>query len=576
MSEPVIARAIGDVDGSRTDFETPSVYVAGTLWAFLDGQLIHKDDDDGPIELGENRVRMKKAPRLTSRLVFWYHEQPVRNISYPTPPEFLVAFELVPFVAVSTNLEPLAYSAEDSTVIAEEIIPDDFYAVLDLSPRRRAALDLVPIPYTNEVLQPETEPAPELIDLRFLGGYPALPTGWGIPGNQTALKAGDTFQIFFMADQFCTGARVFDQDACVAQTFSFEPSYSGLLTVEIANRGETTRALPAWVQVCNVFGEYGEVRATNFEGGTTNGKDFVYLNNALPSGTLGLVTYPVGQGALKGSETALVAVTALNYESITFTSPPAELSISNSSVFEASKQAQRIGGSTRFSGSNLQMYLRRVSNGTEATVLGLVQIANVPIASATISLPYSRLRSGGNDGSSVPSYIVTVVLDQPAIGAPSLSPATNGGVWSGSWGGGLSSWTRALQVRDSDSHATHSWVGFSVTNLAGLVTTSFSPTTYVIGGSVRRVVGPFPAFEQEATVHVVFDTYSKIRFGYPSLNESQTIQRNPIQGNRDDILWAATVESMGTPETIVFLNDRLLAGQNTLGRLTISYIEELV
>lgn len=569
MSDPVIALAIGLVDGARTDFQTPSVYFPGSLWAFLDGQLIHKDDDDGPIELGGTWVRMKRAPRLTSRVVFWYHERPPTSISYPCPPQFLSAFDLAPFIGISQDLEPIAFSAENTTVVPEEIMPDDFYAVLDLSPKRKMALDLVPVPYKSEVLEEETEPVPELVDLRFVGGYPSLPSAWGIPGNQTNLKAGDTFQLQFTADEFCIGARVLDQDACSLQTFTFDPTYSGLLTVTIADRGTTTQALPAWVQVCNVFGEFGTARATNHGGGTTDKVHVVYLNNAQPSGTFGVVDYPGSQLALKGSETATVSLAAQYYETILFTSPPAELLISNPSAFEATKTVQRIAGTTRFSGTNFQFYMRRLSNGTEATVSGLVEIANVAIASAVITLPAARLRSGGNDGTTAPVHSVTLTFDQPTLGAPSLDPATNGGTWNAAWSGGPSAWVRGLRVHDDDLHQVHSWTGFSVTNRAGLVTTSFSPATYTIGGFIARVVGPFAPFTATASIHVPVITYTKLAFGIFSLSGAQVL-RNPVQGDHSNITNTVTVDSIGTPTTVVYINDPVVVGQNTLGNMTIT------
>lgn len=415
---------------------------------------------------------------------------------------------------------------------------------------------------------------PQLLAAVFAEGYPDVP--W-LPGTaQTEVKAGDTFYIAFMSDLPCVGARVLNQDACILQTFTFAATTTGSVLATIANRGTTPQQLPAWIQVCDSNGSYGAVRATNQGGGTTDGVHVVTLNNVAPSGTLGTPTYASGFGALKNVETSDVPVTASNYDLVLFSSAVSELSIADPTLFAATKTVTRIAGNYRVTGTNLSMRLRRNANGSETTVSSLVKIAHVPIASFAVTLPAARLRSGGNNGTSIQNHTVTVTLDQQAWAAPSMSPAASAGAWSGAWGGSGTSWTRTLQVHDNDLHQTgHAWVAPTVTNLAGLVTAGLtSGATYTIGGFVARTL-TFAAFSQSTTMNVPVVTYTKLTFGVLSLN-NHTGLRNATQGNHSDIVDTLTVDSIGTNPTTVWLNDVTLAGQNTLGTLTIADVQETV
>jgi len=70
-------------------------------------------------------------------------------------------------------------------------------------------------------------------------------------------------------------------------------------------------------------------------------------------------------------------------------------------------------------------------------------------------------------------------------------------------------------------------------------------------------------------------TYTKLTFGVLSLN-NHTGLRNAVQGDHADIVDTLTVDSIGTNPTTVWLNDVTLAGQNTLGTLTIADVQETV
>lgn len=72
MAAAVLEPVIGAVNGSNRDFRTASQYVPGTLVVFLNGLALAADTDDGWIELGGNRFRMKTAPFAADAVQVYY------------------------------------------------------------------------------------------------------------------------------------------------------------------------------------------------------------------------------------------------------------------------------------------------------------------------------------------------------------------------------------------------------------------------------------------------------------------------------------------------------------------------
>lgn len=66
--DEIVADAIGLINGANVAFNTPSPYQPGTLRTFLNGQLIHTGDDDGPTETGPSTFTMGLPPQPGDRL----------------------------------------------------------------------------------------------------------------------------------------------------------------------------------------------------------------------------------------------------------------------------------------------------------------------------------------------------------------------------------------------------------------------------------------------------------------------------------------------------------------------------
>lgn len=149
MSDPVIEEAIGVVDGVNTDFDTPVAYQSGTVWLFLNGQLIPRENDDGRvIELGGTSVRLSQAPRAGDRVHLWFHTGPPTAGAFSQPPLAIVAIELSPNPHLAIDLAPTPKDATGDQVITGAT-PTPCGAV-PLAPDPEVGIELTPDPLSAE------------------------------------------------------------------------------------------------------------------------------------------------------------------------------------------------------------------------------------------------------------------------------------------------------------------------------------------------------------------------------------------------------------------------------------------
>lgn len=151
MSDPVLIEAVGAVDGVNVDFETTVAYQAGTVWLFLNGQLVPRvDDDGGLVELGGLDVRLKEAPRAGDRVHFWFHTGPPTPGAFPYPPRAVAAYDLRPEPTVALDLRPEGRDAAEEGAAADYVPRAS--AALQLAPDPFVGLDLRPAPKSSEVI----------------------------------------------------------------------------------------------------------------------------------------------------------------------------------------------------------------------------------------------------------------------------------------------------------------------------------------------------------------------------------------------------------------------------------------
>jgi hypothetical protein len=408
---------------------------------------------------------------------------------------------------------------------------------------------------------------PEVTDVEFTGGY---------PGSQTELKSGDSFQLSGTTDVNADAIEILDFGAMVNSLEVIVEGTSFLITGTIADRGTSTQNLAARVRARSpITGAFGGTLDTDHDG-SADGVNLVELNNTQPNVDFDLVTYPVTQQALKGSESADVDVTVTDTDSVVYDSPTGELSITNPTLDEATKSVTRIAGGYNVSTPNLRVVATRSANNAQQTFQHVVNIAN-DAAVITVLEPAARLQSGGNDGTSIQDHVITISSNQQLLSAD-MDEDTGGvnprGVFTGSWAGGPSDWTRTLQVHDDHEKGTFAWQNLLVTNLAGVQTTSISGDgQYVLGGFVKRSLtfGPF-ATQTPMDVEVV--DFSKVQAGIFTAT-NQPALRQPI-GTPPSVTDGYTIDSVGVKPTQVIWLDTAAAGSNSGGTAQITDVEEVV
>lgn len=341
---------------------------------------------------------------------------------------------------------------------------------------------------------------PVITAARFTGGY---------PGTQTELKSGDSYQLLVNTDVNVVNIEISNYGAFTSATSAVSPGDEHTITGTIANRGTTTQALGAKIRVQKASGAWSEYFLTE-TAGSTDGVNLVNLNNTYPSIVFGSISYPLNQTALKGSETATVNQTITNFDTVIYSSPNNQLTISTPTTYQSAKAATRSSGDYNISTNNFRVVATRSANNASTTANTVVKIANAaPSVSITITGNPTRLRSGGNDGTSPQNYTINVVSNQQLSSAPSLTAP--GGTFQGSgFSGGPTTWTRTLTVSDNDAKGSYNFAGLSATNLAGVEqNTITSGQTYTLGGFVSRSI-PLEAFQNEAQFNVPVVTYSKV------------------------------------------------------------------
>jgi hypothetical protein len=113
MTTAVIEEIAGPFNGVTTDFTLLHSYYPGTLYAYLNGQLLSNTPDDGCIEISPNIMSMRVAPEAGDTLHAFYHvERPIGGGFMP-PPLMTKLIELVPIMIRATDLRPVMLSAEE-------------------------------------------------------------------------------------------------------------------------------------------------------------------------------------------------------------------------------------------------------------------------------------------------------------------------------------------------------------------------------------------------------------------------------------------------------------------------------
>lgn len=418
------------------------------------------------------------------------------------------------------------------------------------------------------------------IDLTF-SGPPAVTaavfTG-GYPGSQTELKQGDTFSLQVTADKAFDRVTVAAFGAAEAGVFPVASTTSTTVSVVIADQGDSAQLLAARVSVRDATSGAESATYDTDTAGAVDGTNVVSLNNLYPSVSVGSVTYPATQSALKNVEVATVANTASDYDTIAYDDPTAaQITPTSPTLFQNPKTVTRIGGTYNVTTNNFRVTANRAANDATTVDQGVVNIAAVaPVVD--VSVPAARLRSGGNDGTSAQDHTVTITADQQLGSAPTLladAGGNRGAFQGGGFAGGPTVWTRSLRVDEGvpDEKGTFAFAGLVATNLAGIVQSTInSGAGYTLGGFVSRTV-TVPAFAASVTFGVEVVDFSKVTAG--NFSPGGASSKQPI-GTVADTVNGYTIDAVSVNPTTLELLDLAAIAANSLGLYNLSGLEESV
>lgn len=345
------------------------------------------------------------------------------------------------------------------------------------------------------------EPAASITNAVFSSDY---------PNGQTELKAGDLMNLGVTTDVTTVAYEVADYGAFQAVSGTLTPNTThqivGLL---IADRGNTTRVEGFKIRVMNEAGAWSQWYDSE-QSDAVLLVDVVALNNTHPNITISDIVYPQGQSAVRSGQEALIEHSVSESDSVSYTTTG--LTLTDANAYEPSKRV--LGGNVMYSVgvSNLTITATRSANGATRTATAAISVVNV-LPQIQIRTPQARLRSGGNAGTAVQNYPITITSDQALNEAPSID------IPAGSWvdptwtpNSDRTVWSRHIAVHDDDVKGTHTFANLSAIGLSGMVQSEIaSGQNYALGGFVFRklTVPAFPNREIDIGTSVV--SFGKLR-----------------------------------------------------------------
>ena len=344
------------------------------------------------------------------------------------------------------------------------------------------------------------------------------------PGTQTELKTGDSINVHFTFDtnnvnrvQFTNSENTTGNTQKSINT----SNKAGSVSVDISTslKSDTT-----------TFAEPVKARAQSTASGYTYGDyetsaDTINVNNQYPEFVVGNITYPGGQSGIRQGQEASVHLEArfvgsdptyLYAHPTSQLKPPADLgdTLHENDVYALPKRVAYNTGDYNISTANLSLTVTRKENGASSTGTHVVNIANVaPVISIT-SNNGQRMRSGGNDGTTAPGYLIRIDSDQELASAPAIV-VPHGTIGSWSANSAKTQYTSTLTVHDDNDKGVHQYTGLVATGITGLISNTINTgENYTFGGFVSRQVNISAPGQADAYINVLWSDYSKLSISW--------------------------------------------------------------
>lgn len=388
-----------------------------------------------------------------------------------------------------------------------------------------------------------------------------------LPGSQTEAKSGDVVAVSGVVPNAAAYVEIIAGGAAGALssmgTIGANDSagagfktFSGTFTV-----GSGTGAQKVTARAKNALGTFGN--------NTVSGNS-ITLNQTYPTIGARAITYPAGQSAIKGTESATITATVTNADTVAY-STSADMTVAQANTYAAAKTVTRVAGTTGYVNgtNNYTITATKASNGAVTSAQAAVVIADTaPTAAITITGTPTRLISNAAGK----SYTINVTSTQALESAPSLNASS--GTWSGSWTQAGNVWSRTLLIADGNPQGAQTFSGLSLNGLAdnmGSVITAGAG--YTVGGFEQRTV-TFAAFARHAAIGANVVDFSKVRARYTGTSSDLAKVSNTQDAQGTFTITDANDNYLATGGYI-FLNDPAFCGANTSGTLKVD-VEEVM
>jgi len=371
------------------------------------------------------------------------------------------------------------------------------------------------------------------------------------PGTQTAAKQGDIIHVTGTVEEDATHVRLANFEAF--QSSSWIPCSGGIFDIT----GTVSNA--SGLQGAQVYAK----NALGSEGVTFNSSNDIFLDQISPSFTDLGVTYPIGQAALKETETAIQNTIVSNYTAVSYSSPHGDISIENINSYEQEKTVTCLNpGDYNDSSINFRIVASKSTNGTSAVFSKIIEVADIaPVI--TVSFSGSRLRSAPSGQ----NHTVTASSNQNLLDAPGINIPISG-VWQGSaFVGGPKVFIRTITIFDDSIRGSGAWTLNTIpTNRAGI---SASITgTQVVGGFVSRDL-TLPAFGTSLNLTTFVTNSSKLNFTW-SFKSNMVFQSI---GTTPPVVSGYTIDSIGiNPTEIIILDTQAASASSQESTITIEEV----
>lgn len=409
------------------------------------------------------------------------------------------ANSLLAFCAVDSDTVTIHFLAEGWLSYSPQVTADGVPCV-DLAlvtGRLFAGTVTVQVTESREVVLSSSTGHNATVQISRAGPGPQVLTATvDLPTGQSAAKAGDLLTVAGTAD--LTASQVRAVGGAVLAS-AWQPVVAGTFAFQTqAGSGSGSQAVS--LEARNGFGTVGPAVALGS----------VALDQVQPSfGTL-TVAYPSGQAAFKGTESGTVSCAVSGADGVAYSSPTGEFTVASPGLYATGKTVTCTHpGTYNDSTVNYRIVASRSANGAVAVKEAVIEVADCsPLV--TVSQPWARLRSGGNDGSQAQDYLITATSSQKLAQAPDIAVGVAGTWLGGGWGAVTDRvYSRSLRIDDTQAKGSGAWAwaGAAPTNRAGLAATIAG--TQVNGGFVSRIL-TLAGFASEATMQVAAVDYSKV------------------------------------------------------------------